>query len=45
LIIGNPQPTILHIPDRNNGMMDCWKDGVMGSWGVGIGKNDIARMH
>jgi hypothetical protein len=22
LIVGNPQPIILHIPNRNNGMME-----------------------
>jgi hypothetical protein len=24
LIIGNPQATILHIPNRNNEIMECW---------------------
>ncbi len=26
LIIGNPQLTILHIPNRNNGIMECWNN-------------------
>ena len=26
LIIENPQPTILHIPNRNNGIMEWWNN-------------------
>jgi len=29
LIIGNPQPTIPHIPNRNNGIMECWNNEII----------------
>jgi hypothetical protein len=32
LIIGNPEPTILHIPNRNNGIMECWNNEIK-RWG------------
>ena len=28
LKIGNPQSTILHIPNRNNGIMECWNNEI-----------------
>jgi hypothetical protein len=36
LIIGNPQPTILHIPNRNNGIMEWWNGGMVEWWNGGI---------
>ncbi len=32
LIIGNTQPTTLHIPNRNNGIMECWNNEIK-RWG------------
>jgi len=29
LIIGNPPPTILHIPNRNNGIMEWWNNEII----------------
>ena len=39
-IIGNLPPTILHIPNRNNGILECWNEGC-GDRVIG----DIAWMH
>jgi len=29
LIIENPQPTIPHIPNRGNGIMECWNNEII----------------
>jgi hypothetical protein len=34
LIIGNPQAAILHIPNRNNGIMECWNREIIAFYAV-----------
>jgi hypothetical protein len=34
LIIGNPQAIILHIPNRNNGIMECWNREIIAFYAV-----------
>jgi len=29
LIVGNSWPTILHIPNVNNGIMECWNNEII----------------
>ncbi len=29
LIVGNSQSTIFFIPNRNDGIMECWNDGMI----------------
>ena len=42
LIIRNPQATILHIPIRNNGIMECWSRDTITFYAVNCQSRKLA---